>query len=378
MRIGIDIRVLGRNRRGFEAYVRGLLKHLHEAGPDDEFVLYLDHPVDEQILAQRNYRPKVIPSGPHSLHWTNMALPRAAREDRVDLFHFPASNTWFASGIKTAVTLHDISFMLSYDVPFMPFYTRAYARLLLRQMRLKADMLITDSETSRRDICAYMKIPHSRVRVVHLGVDEKFRPLDPDYARSQLVAIGVGNRPYLLYVGGLDARKNLRTLVRAFDIFRDDTNCNPLLVVVGEAQKAMGNIAVSPDSIVAGSRHRDDVIFLGYISDDDLVTLYNGALLLVIPSLYEAFGLTAVEAMACGTPVIASNNAALPEICADAALYFSPTEPEQIAHCIDRALSDSALAQRMRQRGLERAKLFSWKEKALQTLECYRECLRRH
>ncbi|HOX38605.1 MAG TPA: glycosyltransferase family 1 protein [Candidatus Brocadiia bacterium] len=366
--------MLGRNRRGFEAYARGLLKRLHEVAPDDEFVLYIDHPVDDDILARSNYRAKVIPSGAHSLLWTNRALPRIAREDGIDVFHFPSSNTWFASGVKTVVTLHDISFMLRNEVAFMPFYTKAYTRLLLWRMRDKADLLITDSEASRRDICAYMEVQESRVRVVHLGVDERFRPLDKEGLKSQLVGIGVGSRPYLLYVGGLDARKNLKTLVKAFDIFRDETNYNPLLVVVGEARKAMGNIATKPDSIVAGARNREDILFLGYASDEDLVSLYNGAMLLIIPSLYEAFGLTAVEAMACGTPVIGSNNAAIPEVGGDAALYFSPNEPEQMAHCMARVLSEPELAQRMRLRGLERARLFSWKEKARQTLQCYREC----
>jgi len=376
MRIGIDIRVLGRNRRGFEAHVKGLLEHLHEVAPDDEFLLYLDHPTSDSILDRPNYDVRLLRSGFRPLIWTNYHLPEAVRRDGVDLFHFPSSNIWFRPGSRAVVTLHDISFMFSNEVAFMPFMTRAYVGQLLGRMRKSAELIVTDSEASRDDICRFLKIRSSRVRVVHLGVSERFRKLPDEQVQEMLQRMGVGNRPYLLSVGSLDARKNLKILISAYDLLRDETDFNPMLVLVGEAQRTVGSVGVNPQRAIARSRHKEDILLLGYVADEDVVALYNGALLLVVPSLYEAFGLPLVEAMACGTPVVASNNAAAPEVAGEAALYFDPHKPEQIAHCMEKVLADSPLSDRMRSVGLERARRFSWSECARGTVGVYRECLR--
>lgn len=243
---------------------------------------------------------------------------------------------------------------------------------VLERVRLKLDILglkkanhiISVSECTKADLLHYLNIPENKISVIYNGVDRSvFKPM---FRRNS-------EFPYLLYVGTERPRKNLGTLMKAFANLKKEVNeCRDLkLIKVGNA----GRSDKFRQSTLARVRRlglEGQVIFADYVLDNVLACYYSSALALVIPSLYEGFGLPVIEAMACGCPVIASNSSSLPEVAGDAALFFTPNSPLELMHCVYRLMTQPKLKNELVKKGFDRASCFSWEEAARQTLEVYR------
>jgi glycosyltransferase involved in cell wall biosynthesis len=265
--------------------------------------------------------------------WEQAALPLLARKAR--LIYSPANLAPLAAGHRNVVVIHDAAALRHPE-----WYGRgyvAYQRALLPALARRSALTITVSEWSRGELIDVLGADPDRVAVVPNGVDERFHPGAQGRARD---------RPYVLAVGTRIARKNLAALETA--------------------ARALGREGI--DLVAAGSgRHYmraegdTPVKALGYVDDAELPGLYAGALALAMPSLYEGFGLPVIEAMAAGTPVVASNRTALPETCGDAALLVDPDDPDALAGELLRVVTDSVLASTLRTRGLDRARNFSWR-----------------
>jgi glycosyltransferase involved in cell wall biosynthesis len=237
----------------------------------------------------------------------------------------------------------------------------------------RAARVVAVSECTRRDLLELCGAPEERIRVIPLGVDgERYRP-QPE-ARSRAVAAGVGvDGPYLLSLGGIEPRKNLPGLVRAFGLLPADVR--PWLVIAG------GGVRWNPEGsrLLEGALSglpaavRSRVVVTGYLSEEDKVALLSGATALVYPSRYEGFGLPVLEAMACGTPVLTSSVSALPEVAGDAAVLVDPERVEAIAEGIEGLLRDEGLRDRLRTAGLARAARYSWDRTARSTAAVLRE-----
>jgi glycosyltransferase involved in cell wall biosynthesis len=269
--------------------------------------------------------------------WEQLVLPLAARSARVVLS--PANLAPLALGRRNVVLIHDAA-ALRHPEAYGRVYG-GYQRRLLPGLARRAGLVITVSEFSKGELVELLGVPAERVQVVPNGVDERFRPdADPAPARARF---GL-QRPYVLALGTTSARKNLDALAQAARrLEREGTE----LVVAGSERGYLRGGADMP-----GRR-------LGYVPDELLPGLYAGALALALPSLHEGFGLPALEAMACGAPVLAANRGALPETCGDAALLVEP-DPDSMADGLERVTGDAALRERLRAAGLERAALFSW------------------
>jgi glycosyltransferase involved in cell wall biosynthesis len=235
-----------------------------------------------------------------------------------------------------------------------------------------ADRIVTVSETSRRDLQAWFRLPANKLRVITEGPDPIFRP-ETENTRAEEVLRGFAIPPdarYLLYVGGLSPHKNLPRLIEAFSRIQAT---NPLLVVVGDFKDVFHTHVAEIQSAIASAGLNDRVLLPGFVPDAELVHLYSRAYALVQPSLMEGFGLPAVEAMACGTPVISSRAGSLPEVVGDAGLFFDPTDVASMAATMSRILSDPRLRDDLARRAQDRAGLFTWDRSALALIDHFED-----
>ncbi len=305
--------------------------------------------------------PLAVPANP--LIRIPLALPILLAANRIDLLHVQYIQPP-AVPCRVVNTVHDISF--EHFPHFFPRCQRLYLRALVPASVRRADAVITVSEYSKQDIVERYQVPASKVVVVYNAPAPHFRVMtDSDRLETVRRRLKLDGR-FILFVSNLQPRKNLDGLLRA--IHRLPARHREVsLVVVGRRL----NLPPATRRLI-GDLHLDErVVFTGYLSTDDLVCLYNIAELLVYPSFFEGFGLPPLEAMACATPVVASNTSCLPEVVGDAALTADPRDPEDMASCICRILDDQGLAAELSRMGLQRAAKFSWQRSAKETLSVY-------
>ncbi|MBI4318693.1 MAG: glycosyltransferase family 4 protein [Chloroflexi bacterium] len=374
MRIGFNTLFLDHPTTGTGQYTMNLLAALAEIDPTNDYVLA--GPSSPASLCGGGRRWSWQPvDGPFrrlsrqldKVWFEQVSLPRVFGVHSVDLIHYP----YFASPLlptrKVVLTLHDLIPML-----LEPYRGSAAVRLytsLVAAASRRADAVIADSDCTKADVVRLLGIAPEKVFVIHLAADERFRPIDDQAAMTRLrQRYGLGN-DFVLYLGGLDYRKNVDTLIRAFSRVANDS---PGLQLAIAGQPASAS-RLFPDlrPVVKQSGVEDAVVFLGSVSEDDRLYLYNAARVFVFPSLYEGFGLPPLEAMACGTVVACSNASSLPEVVGDAALTFDPRDVRALVEVLRAALRDDALRSELRARGLERARKFSWRKTAIETLKVY-------
>jgi len=283
-----------------------------------------------------------------------LRLSRHLRAVRPDLFFSPGYNAPLGAPCPFVFCIHDLNHLCvrQNSSPLK----RAYYELIIRPGVRRARAVLTVSEFSRNAICEWAGVTPERVANVGNGVSEVFRTEGP-------VHPGPG-RPYFLHVGNHRPHKNFDGLLRAFAASR---------LPGSFALVSTGRPSDEVRRTVARLRLTDSVTFMPEVSDDQLAALYRGALALAFVSLYEGFGLPIVEAMACGTPVLSSNVASMPEVAGDAAILVDPTDTDAIREGLERLAGDEALRQELRSRGLERAKLFSWEKTARKVAEAFEQ-----
>lgn len=304
------------------------------------------------------------PHPPSNLGWTLVGLPRAAAAARVSVIHAPAYTAPFWAGAPVVLTIHDVSYELYPE--WYPYRRDWLRRAFYRRSARAASRIVTVSEFSASEICRAYAIDRERVTVTPLGVDRAF---GRDAEITCELPAGV-TTPFLLHVGDLHERRNLAMLVDALIEARRHfgaTSGLSLVLVGSDRGVADGLCRVAHEAEVP-----EAVVLLGDVSEDRLRALYRCATALVYPSLYEGFGLPLVEAMASGTPVIASSAASIPEVVGDAAVLLDPTDAPAWADAIVRVVNDETLRDRLRAAGLKRASQFTWRRTAELTLDVYR------
>jgi glycosyltransferase involved in cell wall biosynthesis len=243
--------------------------------------------------------------------------------------------------------------------------------LLVAIAAKRADMVLTDSQASKWDIVHLLDIPSEGVRVIYLAADDIYQPvLDAHRLTAIRQKYGLPES-YLLYLGGFDQRKNVLTLLKAFAQLAKDSRA--FLGIAGRLPEKGSDFFPDPRPIVQELGIEERVVFTGWVPEEDKPALYSGTRALVFPSLYEGFGLPPLEALACGTPVIASNRGSLPEIVGDGGLLLEPDDVEGLATAMGKLLSDDKLRKDLREKGLAHAARFSWEKTARETLAVYRE-----
>ena len=231
----------------------------------------------------------------------------------------------------------------------------------------RADYIITVSECSKRDIIKYLKVDESKIQVIYNGVDEVYKKiLNHEIIDAAKKKYNIDGK-YLLYLGTLEPRKNIETIIKAYNLFNKCNNENIKLVLAGKKGWLYDDIF----KLIKEFRIEDKVIFTDYVDDDDKPALYQGAEIFLFPSLYEGFGIPVVEAMASGTPVITSNSSSLPEVAGEAAIITDPMDYKEISRSIERILNDSELRENMINEGIKQADKFNWDESAEKLKKLY-------
>jgi glycosyltransferase involved in cell wall biosynthesis len=345
-----------------------LFKHLTEIAPQHEYLAILTQA--ERTLAMEQW---IVPIKNRFLAriWAQAVLPVKLRD--YDLVHFVKNLAVFKMPISTVVTVYDMTTLLYPDL--FPKVDVWYWQHVQAHSLEQADAIIAISHVTKGDIERCYSMDGSKIHVVYPSVTARFRPAGSDAIAHIGEKYGLP-RDYILHVGRLDRKNNIAALVRGFARFRGqaEPGYRGKLVIVG------GRYAKTPsadlDALIEQTGLQNEVLLTGRVPDDDLSALYSGAQVAVLTSWHEGFGLVAVEAMACGTPLIAHRSGAIPEVVGEAALLFDSPNPETIAAALEEVIGEPALRARLQQRGQQRARLFQTKEDARAVLKIYKEVTR--
>ncbi|HWS52737.1 MAG TPA: glycosyltransferase family 1 protein [Pyrinomonadaceae bacterium] len=368
MRIAIDAHSVGTGLAGNETYAASLVEALAEVDAENRYTVYVTRPEAEARFAGRWPHVGVRKTLPHTpLVRIPLTLSAELRLRPVDLLHVQYTAPPLAP-CPVVATVHDLSF--EHLPETFKRRSRAQLRLTVRRTARAAAHVIAPSEFTRRDLVETYGLDPARVSVIPLAAGEQFRPVaDAGELARVRVRYGIGGE-YVLAVGSIQPRKNLARLVRAYsDLRRERGRSNlPQLVLVGKRAWLYGETLRAVEESAA----RDSIILTGYVSEGDLPALYAGALCFAYPSFFEGFGLPPLEAMRCGTPVVAGDRASLPEVVGDAGLLVDPFDTGALGRALGRLMDDAQLRENLRTRGLERAAAFDWRDTARMTLQVYR------
>jgi glycosyltransferase involved in cell wall biosynthesis len=390
MRIGIDASCWW-NRRGFGRFTRGLLPAMFAASRGHRYCLFVDQPPepemthgDVRVVEVKTARPltKSAVADDHRSLRDIHSFSRAVAGEPLDLMFFPAVYSWFPVGgrLPTVVTLHDAIAEHFPGLIFASWTGRLFWSLKMRLACRQAAGIITVSNAAKREIVDYIGLNTERIDVICEGVDPRFHPVTAGELRAaarRRAGIPTDGR-LVLYVGGIAPHKNLANLLAGF---AEIAPCVPdlRLAIVGDPRgdgfhSNYQDIVTRADSDASLSGR---VHFTGFVTDDDLAALYSDALALVLPSFSEGFGLPALEALACGTPVLASRAGAVAEVIGAAGLTFDPHRPSEIGQQICRLANEPTMLPTLRHRAIERARDYTWSKAADLTLTSLERCASR-
>lgn len=385
MRVGVDA-TSWVNRRGYGRFARNAVRRLVELDPETHYVLYIDNwsageaelppGAEERRVALRRPPSSVAAAGSHRSVADLLRLTRAVWQDRLDRFLFPSTYTYFpVVGVPTILGLHDTT---ANDFPQFTLSDRR-ARALFRIKETlairQADRLFTVSLASRAALGRRLGVAPERIALVPEAPDPVFVPRGRAEIESNLGTLDVRpDEPFLLYAGGISPHKNVETLLDAYAMLRRARVEAPRLIVAGDLDSdPYLSAASSVRTRIANLGLEPHVLLPGFLSDDALACLYSAATAVVLPSIAEGFGLPAVEAAACGAPVVLSDLAAHRETLGDAALYFPATDPAELASQLDRVLDGSELRSSLSRRGKEAVRRLSWDLAALKLRDLIHE-----
>jgi len=382
MKIGFDARFLTHPQvGGFKTYTTNLIAALAEVDRENEYVLYVDRPITDatHIPPSPNFVSRIISGSGHLLGmpWREqVGLVRAARRDRIDLLHSPALTAPLYVGCCSVVTIHDMIWSSprqgagSSRRSLRRRLMQSYYEVVPRYAARRASAIITVSHVVRRDIIRQLSADPESVHVTYEAPHRHFRRRPAgqvDHVRR------MRDLPpaFVLAIGSADPRKNVGTLIRAYALLPPALRTVYRLVVV-MTHSLLASELTRQVEVLGLAKH---VHLLDGVTDEDLVLIYHAASLFVFPSVSEGFGLPVLEAMACGTPVVASDTTSIPEIAGDAALLVDPLDTAALADAMSRCLTDDAVRSRLIRAGSARAAMFSWERCARETIDVYQQAV---
>jgi glycosyltransferase involved in cell wall biosynthesis len=386
MKIGVMLRTIDA-KKGIGIYTQNLMDHLLPLDTKNDYVLfYYNSKFIGRYARYEHVQEKLIeaPLTPPSLRglyfptlyrhgavwdqvrqaiWDQLKIPIAAKREGLDIIFSPTDSIPLLANCKTVMVLHGSEWLV-YPQWFR-LRDRLHIRIMMPLYCKKASYLLSNSNVTKRNFINILKIAENKIKTTHLAFDPRFKRLD-DNARLKSIRekYSLPER-FILYVGRIYPGKNFGNLIKAFSKIHSTIPHN--LVVAGHPRWGHQEEFASVEKLGL----QEKVVFAAWVPQGDLVGFYNLADAFILPSLYEAFGIPLLEAMACGCPVITSNTGAPPEITDGAALLVDPHNPDEIGEAIRKVLADSALRQDLSERGLHRAALFSWEKCARETLAVF-------
>jgi len=379
MRIGVSGYFMNNRSVGIGVYTSQLLRSLARVDKSHQYLTFVPEGNDFEtdsfpanfVFSKHAHVPFGNPMIKRVL-W-EMSLSFKIRKHDLELFHFPFFSSCWTPGIKTVVTIHDVAHCR------FPIYKgrligKLYFNYLARAM-IKADHIITDSEHSRLEILEFVGIPDTKISVIPLAADALFVPVKDENKLDQVREKYNLPDKFIFYIGGFDVRKNVDNLLKAYASLKKAGKIEHKLVLGGKVpdnqQLILKGAVIDMTKLIQELGIIREVCLPGFIEAQDLPSVYSLAELFVFPSLYEGFGLPVLEAMSCGTPVIASARSSLPEIIQREDLLFDPEDITRIKESMMAVLTDETMRISVSRWGRERATAFSWKMTALETRKVY-------
>ncbi|MCD6112307.1 MAG: glycosyltransferase family 4 protein [Bacteroidales bacterium] len=360
MEIVVNTRLLIKNKlEGIGWFSYETLKRITNQHKEHHFIFLFDRYFDEEFIFSENITPIVL--SPQARHpflyyiWFEYSVNSILKKLKPDLFLSPDGYLSLSSKVKSLAVFHDLNF--EHYPKDLPWLERKYYRYYFPKFAKKACRIATVSEYSKNDINKLYNIPKSKIDVVYNGANEKYTPLQEN-EKIETREKYSGSKEYFLFVGALHPRKNLTNLFKAFDDFKRNYSSDTKLLIVGNKKWWTYEIRKTYENM----QFKDDVIFCGRLSTEDLHKVIASALALTYVSYFEGFGIPVVEAFYCNTPVITSNVTSLPEIAGDAALIVDPFSVSQISDAMMKIAKDENLRSNLISKSNIRKKEFSWQK----------------
>ncbi len=371
MKIGINAQLLSfranYRQAGVSKYIHALIEQYAAIDRANQYTVWVPpapRPPDYARAANIRFVAARLPTERPQIRipWEQTVLPFASA--RLDVLHCPVNIRPLLAFCPTVVTIHDLIYLV-YPEKYLP-AKRRYLTATTGWSVRHASRVIAVSESTKRDIVRLLHVPADKITVVYNGVDERFRPIADQQAIAAFKRKHNLPARFILYLGTIEPRKNIGLLLRAFAQLRQQPDFADLRLVVGGAKGWLYD-----DTFRQAGLGEGDIVFPGYLADDELPLWYNSASVFVYPSLYEGFGLPVAEALACGAPVIAANTSSLPEVVGDAGILIAPDDVVGLAEAAARILHDDAYAAHLRAAAAIQGARFSWRTAAEQTLQVY-------
>jgi glycosyltransferase involved in cell wall biosynthesis len=367
MRIALNARHLLVDRlEGVGIVTDEVMKRIVHAHPEDQFEYYFDRKYNQRFVHGANVRPFAlypVTRLPILIrYWLNTPVRRQAVKAKANVFFSPDGFIPLGMSIPKVSMVHDVAYLRYPE--HLPPRIRAFYKKWMPRFLAYTDHIITVSEFSKKELMAGYQIPDDKISVVYNGVTDIYKPLDQE-ASERARKRFAGGHPYFLYLGAIHPRKNVKTLIHAFEQFKSKTAHHHQLVIAGRASWHTEDVFEA----IEKSPFKCSIHLPGYVPTADAVHLVGGAEAMIYPSVYEGFGIPLVEAMACGVPVICSNVSSLPEVAGNAALLFEPHDIDALALHMKRIVEEEVLRKELITLGHERSKYFSWDKSAEKVYE---------
>ena len=369
MRIGIEAqRIFRKNKHGMDYVVLEEIKQLQKIDKKNEYFVFVAPGEDHCLTDTRNIHIMEIGNGFYPM-WEQLALPRAIKELNLDMLHCTSNTAPLRCKVPLILTLHDIIFLEARDRSNHSFYQNLgwfYRRLVVPLILKNCKRIITVSEFELNNIVSKLSIPREQMAMIYNGFNEWFKPsTEAEFTYQKYI----NEAGYFFFLGNTDPKKNTERTLIAYSKYLEKSDVKRQLLMA-DLDKQFLNDILSRNNI---EHIRKKIVIPGYIINSDLPNIYNNAFAFLYPSLRESFGIPLLEAMACGTPVITSNTSSMPEIGGPHAILINPEDPDEIAEIMLRLENDDDFYRQQEKIGIERAKLFSWKQTAERLLELYED-----
>lgn len=368
MRIAIDSRMYGSEQfSGIGIYIQRMTDELFKLDNENEYIMFMSEPWYSRFTPPNERVKKALVTSKHYSYAEQIKLPFEFMKEKFDLIHYPHFNSPILYPKKSICTIHDLTPFFFPGHKAQSGWRRWAYRAVFRSTVKKASRIIAVSESTKRDIIKYFHVNPNKISVTYEGVDERFKKIDNHGIINEIKKKFGITKPYIFFVGVWRSHKNIDGLIKAFNLLKKKHQIDCQLVLGGREDlhytKVRRQIEKSP--------YKKDILTLGYVAEDTLPILYSHAELFVLPSFIEGFGLIAIEAAACGCPVVSTNTSSMPEVLGDSALFFNPTNVNEIAEKIHQLLASPSLKQSLIEKGEKNIQRFDWRHCAEQTLKIY-------
>lgn len=362
MIIAVNTRLLIQGKlEGIGWFTRESLSRITRSHPEHQFIFIFDRPYSDEFIFSENVTPVIL--NPPTRHpvlwfiWFELQIPRILKKLKADLFFSPDGYLSLQTSVPQLATIHDINF--AHRPEDLPWLKAKYYNYYFPRFARKAKRIATVSQYSKEDISRTYRIGAERIDVVYNGVNTLYHPSSEEEKHETKARFSAG-ASYFLYVGSLHPRKNIDGLLQAFEAFREAVNTDIKLLIVGESMFKTGSITRT----LGKMRHKNEVVFTGRLSTEDLRQVLGAALALTFVPFFEGFGIPVIEAMSAGVPVICSNTTSLPEVGGDAVYYVDPFSTGQITGAMTEVSQNQRLREELIAKGFIQKEKFSWDKTA--------------